>query len=148
MYSYSLLLTNERLAQLTIANEQAKASGETEPSGGPLFCALAMRSLMRMLKMSPQCQQLQLMAFASESKQHSETPEDICAFVCRNDLRDPAICEGQKENEEGFCLFMSVFFCSFSLCSFSAAHSVVHSTLVSSDVSIGDTDSNQHCLFV
>ncbi len=124
MHSHSLLLTNERLAQLTIANEQAKASGETEPSGGTLFCALAMRSLMRMLKMSPQCQQLQLMAFASESKQHSETPEDICAFVCRNDLRDPAICERQKENEEGFCfLYVSVLllilalFLSSSFCS-------------------------------
>lgn len=114
MYSHSLLLTNERLAQLTIANEQAKASGETEPSGGTLFCALAMRSLMRMLKMSPQCQQLQLMAFASESKQHSETPEDICAFVCRNDLRDPAICEGQKENEEGFCFLFCLCQCSFA----------------------------------
>lgn len=146
MYSHSLLLTNERLAQLTIANEQAKASGETEPSGGTLFCALAMRSLMRMLKMSPQCQQLELMAFASESKQHSETPEDICAFVCRNDLRDPAICEGQNKMKRVF-LFMSVLFCSFSL-SFSAALFVVYSTLVSSDVSIRDTDSHRHCLFV
>lgn len=116
MYSHSLLLTNERLVQLTIANEQAKASGETEPSGGTLFCALAMRSLMRMLKMSPQCQQLQLMAFASESKQHSETPEDICAFVCRNDLRDPAICEGENKMKKAFfCLCQCSFACSHSL---------------------------------
>lgn len=142
MYSHSLLLTNDRLVQLTIANEQAKASGETEPPGGTLFCALAMRSLMRMLKMSPQCQQLQLMAFASESKQHSETPEDICAFVRRNDLRDPAICEGEKLNEEGFflCLCQCSFACSHS--SFSAVLSIVHSTLVSSDVSIRDADSH------
>lgn len=96
MYSRHHALENERLAQLTIANERAEASGETEPSGGAPFCALATRSLMRTLKMSPQCQQLQLMAFVSESKQHSETPEDICAFVCRNDLRDAAICEREK----------------------------------------------------
>lgn len=116
MYSHSLLLTNERLVQLTIANEHAKASGETEPSGGTLFCALAMCSLMRMLKMSPQCQQLQLMAFASESKQHSETPEDICAFVCRNDLRDLAICEGENKMKKAFfCLCQCSFACSHSL---------------------------------
>lgn len=111
-------------------------------------CALAMRSLMRMLKMSPQCQQLQLMAFASESKQHSETPEDICAFVCRNDLRDPAICEDKNKMKR---CFLFVCFC-LCQCSFARSHSpslfLVHSTLVSSDVSIRDTDSHRHCLFV
>ncbi len=96
--------------------------------------------------MSPQCQQLQLMAFASESKQHSETPEDICAFVCRNDLRDPAICERQKKMKRvlffvcqcsfaHFSLFLSSSFCSAL---YPCQQWCLHK----------DTDSHRHCLFV
>lgn len=107
----SLLCARKRKIGL---NERTEALGKTEPSGGVLFCALAMRSLMRMLKMSPQCQQLQLMAFVSESKQRSETPEEICAFVCRNILKDAAICEGEKQNEDSF-VYVSLSLLFFSL---------------------------------
>ena len=89
-HSTSLSLTNEGLAPLTRAKEEMKALGKSKPRGYTrtylcLSCALSHACT---LEMSPQCQQLQLMAFPRNSKQHWEHLRTFVHLCVRTIYRD------------------------------------------------------------